>query len=746
MAVYARATSKAEAVARMYFLAGREVEPLGPGSKEKRAALEALGSAVGLDVSAAAGKPECGAMIAAELGVVWDEACFSRGDSITLTGLNRLVDAAVARLVDSRKGSPRMIETLMTLPPAPRGPQAGQENETLALDLTEHEQNASELIAQLSRPGEVPEGVRPAPESITADMVLFDDGGAWRGRLAMVQDWLQLPAPLDTASSDAFDVSLADGLLLEDGHDRTRMPTLLPRLVERLERAVALREAFDEEMELAAEGGATRTTATQRWSDAWEEVVEDEEGEGGGPIHAQAKTWSITQFAYYASSGQLNLSPSYQRADVWPTQDAQMLIESVLRGVPLPSVILLEMSNEQGTVYEVVDGKQRLTSILRFIGRHPKALALVRRKASEWSEPGPDLVRTFQEDYPAFKKLWKQHETVRLTAQVERDSYFPFPLRAGEVRALGGELAKFRGKYYSQVRNERISVVGVPHSVLEVFELQSDYQVPVIVYTKVTTDQIHEVFKLYNKQGKHLNAEEIRNAQYHRLDLMKALLVTAGDADDVAEIAPFLTEDWADLSSTSQTLDRYGFGRAGYKRTKLLSWVASVLFLDKDKPETRSTASQVNALLERVAQQPTDRLRSVQAVKDAMLLLDHGIDAHAGAAADMWAQSFRNAQGRGKWQELQLVASIIGLCAARAVVGDDLDDRVDEVAHDIRDASALWSRPTKTQSREQWRFIARVVGDLLEILDVDPGDAHRQIADRFGESGLQALLDVARRA
>ena len=54
-----------------------------------------------------------------------------------------------------------------------------------------------------------------------------------------------------------------------------------------------------------------------------------------------------------------------------------------------------------------------------------------------------------------------------------------------------------------------------------------------ITYKQVTSEQIHEVFSLYNKQGKHLNAEEIRNALYHHLAFMKALVVTAGDSGTV---------------------------------------------------------------------------------------------------------------------------------------------------------------------------------------------------------------------
>jgi hypothetical protein len=739
--MYASASSKAEAVARMYCLAGWDVEPLGPGSKEKRSALEALATVVGLDLSSQPGKSECGAMIAHELQVEWDGSCFSSGDTITLIGLNRLVDAAVAWLAESDPNDTTLVDDVMNVPPAPRAGGSSKGSGTMSEDLVEHELNAAELIARLSQPGETPEGVRGAPEVVTPEDVRFDDG-RWRDRLAMVQDWLHLPAGLDRTSSAAFDTSVADALMLDAGHDRTALATLLPRLVERLERALALREAFADEMESAAEGGATRTTATQHWIESWDETTDEDEADSGAPIHAAAKTWSITQFAYYATSGQLELSPSYQRADVWPNQDAQMLIESVLRGVPLPSIILLEMAGDRGASYEVVDGKQRLTSILRFIGRHPSAIRTVKQKAVAWGQP--DLLEVFQTDYPHFRRLWKEYEPSTLTAQKERELYFPFKVRPNAP--LSGDLATLKGKYYSQIRNERISVVGIQHPVLEVFELQSDYQVPVIVYVKVTTDQIHEVFKLYNKQGKHLNAEEIRNAQYHRLDLMRALLVTAGDADDVGAVAPFLLDDWHDLSSTPTTLDDYGFGRAGYKRTKLLSWVASVLFLDKGRPESRSTARQINALLDRVDGQPRDRFRSKPAITAAMLLLDHGLDAHAGAAADIWAQSFRNAQSRGKWQELQLVASLIGLCAARAVVADELDDLLDERAEEVRAASEGWRRPSKTQSREQWIFIAHVVGDLLAILGVDADEAHERIARQFGESGLGSLLDVARRA
>eukprot|EP00250_Pteridium_aquilinum_P034870 c8243_g1_i2 orf=336-1607(+) len=58
--------------------------------------------------------------------------------------------------------------------------------------------------------------------------------------------------------------------------------------------------------------------------------------------------------------GKLDLRPSYQRDYVWDKKTASKLIESLLLNIPLPTMFFHEKS--QGHM-EVVDGKQRLTSI-----------------------------------------------------------------------------------------------------------------------------------------------------------------------------------------------------------------------------------------------------------------------------------------------------------------------------------------------------------------------------------------------
>lgn len=733
----APATTKAVAVARMYFLGNRVVEPLGPGSKEKRSALEAIGSFVDLDLTSTPGKVECGRLIAERVGVTWDGTCYSSGDTITLIGLNRLIGGAVSwHMASGRRPVRSLLRELETVNPARRSDDK-MEDETMAVDLSEIEENIAGHLRVLAEPSPSPEGVTPVEGMELATQAIKIADGSWRSAVMAVQGWLHLPRELDDTSGPDFDRSLAD-LLGAQAHDQEEF---FGKLQERLERAVELRERFLEDLNEESEGAATRETASARWSSAWDDIEDTEEAETGGPIKARADVWPIAQFRQYAIDGALNLNPSYQRADVWPTSDAQQLIESILRGIPLPSVIILQRSGENGETFEIVDGKQRLTAILRFTASHPTALAKVAEKAQEWS--APEAISLFESDYPAFRKLWHEHERSRLTASVEKELYFPFPLRPGNVPALSGELEQVRGRYYSEIRHIVIESTGGRRKIQSLFEAVSDYRIPVILYQEATSRQVHEVFSLYNRQGKHLNAEEIRNAAFHELDLMRALLVTAGDTKVPEEVAPFLADVVEELSSTRRNLVAYGFGDAGYKRTKTISWVAAALLLDDDKIDSRSTATHINNLLKRVQDSRNDPLRARDRVADLMKLLDKAVDAHAAMPDEAWAPSFKNSQSRGRWQELQLVAALIALAAAGAVHGQRLDDVVDEAMEHIRDRSAQWKRPEKTQSKEQWRFIGQVVRDLLGVLGVDLEGAHEALRSRFGSSGLRVLTNLA---
>jgi hypothetical protein len=80
-----------------------------------------------------------------------------------------------------------------------------------------------------------------------------------------------------------------------------------------------------------------------------------------------ARSYSITDFVEWHDRGLLNLSPEFQRRSVWPTKAKSYLIDTILRGKPIPKILITQQLHDKRTVRSVVDGQQRLRAILEFI-------------------------------------------------------------------------------------------------------------------------------------------------------------------------------------------------------------------------------------------------------------------------------------------------------------------------------------------------------------------------------------------
>jgi hypothetical protein len=71
----------------------------------------------------------------------------------------------------------------------------------------------------------------------------------------------------------------------------------------------------------------------------------------------------------YFEKEQLDLTPTFQRKSVWSAADRKRLIETILSGWPLPAIFLYKDRVDNNVVYRVIDGKQRLESVLMFMGK-----------------------------------------------------------------------------------------------------------------------------------------------------------------------------------------------------------------------------------------------------------------------------------------------------------------------------------------------------------------------------------------
>jgi len=69
---------------------------------------------------------------------------------------------------------------------------------------------------------------------------------------------------------------------------------------------------------------------------------------------------TINEMVLLFRNKQINLDPGFQRKSVWSQLDRRRLIQSIVSEYPLPNIFLYRRNVKGKTVYDVIDGKQRL--------------------------------------------------------------------------------------------------------------------------------------------------------------------------------------------------------------------------------------------------------------------------------------------------------------------------------------------------------------------------------------------------
>ncbi|MBA9075325.1 DUF262 domain-containing protein [Rufibacter quisquiliarum] len=171
-------------------------------------------------------------------------------------------------------------------------------------------------------------------------------------------------------------------------------------------------------------------------------------------IIIQKTFYKVVDFVTWLKNGQLKLSPEFQRRSVWKSGAKSYLIDTIIRGMPIPIIFLRDKRiniNQFEPLREVVDGQQRLRTVLSFVC--------------------PEFLEDYNED---------------------RD-YFTI----------------------SKAHNEELS--GLKFSELD-DELKSrilDYEFDVhILPSKIDDREIIQIFRRMNSTSYTVNKQELRNAQY----------------------------------------------------------------------------------------------------------------------------------------------------------------------------------------------------------------------------------------
>lgn len=74
---------------------------------------------------------------------------------------------------------------------------------------------------------------------------------------------------------------------------------------------------------------------------------------------------SVKELVSMSDEGIIDIAPEYQRQFRWPIENQSRLIESVFLGIPVPSLFMA--ANKDGS-WELIDGVQRLNSLIHFVG------------------------------------------------------------------------------------------------------------------------------------------------------------------------------------------------------------------------------------------------------------------------------------------------------------------------------------------------------------------------------------------
>ena len=165
--------------------------------------------------------------------------------------------------------------------------------------------------------------------------------------------------------------------------------------------------------------------------------------------------YSVRDFLSWQRDGNLVLTPRFQRRGVWNPRAKSYLIDTIVRGLPIPIIFLRDQTPELGSIEhkrEVVDGQQRLRTLISYID--------------------PERLRDYRPD---------------------RDDF--------QVMAIHNQ----------ELANRKFGQLSP-----ELRQMILDYRFSVHVLSSGIDDrEVLSIFARMNSTGVKLNAQELRNAEFH---------------------------------------------------------------------------------------------------------------------------------------------------------------------------------------------------------------------------------------
>ncbi|WP_250507119.1 DUF262 domain-containing protein [Caballeronia sp. GAFFF3] len=160
----------------------------------------------------------------------------------------------------------------------------------------------------------------------------------------------------------------------------------------------------------------------------------------------------VSWFLDLNEKNQLDLDPPYQRRSVWTLKDKRFFIDTILNGYPAPPIFLHKSLDDHGrATYHVVDGKQRLQTIIDFAAnriRIPDDFSDISLQKKRWD----DLQRETKE------KFWNYVLIVEMLPSVNeaaiRDTFERINRNSRKLERQEIRHAKYDGWFINEVEAE----------------------------------------------------------------------------------------------------------------------------------------------------------------------------------------------------------------------------------------------------------------------------------------------------
>ncbi|XDF37540.1 DUF262 domain-containing protein [Paracidovorax avenae] len=168
--------------------------------------------------------------------------------------------------------------------------------------------------------------------------------------------------------------------------------------------------------------------------------------------------WTVETMVSQLVRGNIEMNPRFQRRDAWSVRRKSAFVESLILGLPVPQIVLAEKRGQRGK-YIVLDGKQRLLSLMQFTGnaRGPNnAFRLAGLEArSDLTRKTYEVLKapTFEDDLNAFHNYTVRTVVIRNWPSYDFLHLVFLRLNTGSVKLSPQELrqALFPGTFSDTV-------------------------------------------------------------------------------------------------------------------------------------------------------------------------------------------------------------------------------------------------------------------------------------------------------